>query len=270
MTSSEGISVADALALRNTNSNNDGMAGFGGAWWLIILILFFAIGGWGNGFGNNNGNNGYGYNNCCTPATTQGLTDAFNFNKIDNALSAIDRDVTSGLYATNNTINGLGTTFQTGFGNNQLAMLEGFNTTQQAISNLGYQNQSGFCGVNDSIMTTNFNNQAGFNGVQTQLAANACDIKVGQDNIRTAMTQMTNDIINANERGTDRIINYLTQNEMDRLRTELQAANFQISQAAQTNDIVNQLQPVAKPAYITCSPYVSSYGLNNCGCNMGM
>ena len=37
----DGISVADALALRNTGNNgNDGMFGGNGAWWVIILILF--------------------------------------------------------------------------------------------------------------------------------------------------------------------------------------------------------------------------------------
>lgn len=48
----EGISVADALALRNSGSNEgnyDGFGGSNGAWWVIILILFFAVGGWGRG-----------------------------------------------------------------------------------------------------------------------------------------------------------------------------------------------------------------------------
>ena len=55
---------------------------------------------------------------------------------------------------------------------------------------------------------------------------------------------------------------------MDKLRSELQSANFQISQQAQTNDIINNLMPVAKPAYITCSPYASAFGYptNSCGC----
>lgn len=43
-----GLTVADALALQDRgNSNNDGMfGGAQGAWWVIILILFFAFAGW--------------------------------------------------------------------------------------------------------------------------------------------------------------------------------------------------------------------------------
>lgn len=51
MMGSEGISVADAIALgRGNNGYGDGDGAFGGngAWWVIILILFFAVGGWGN------------------------------------------------------------------------------------------------------------------------------------------------------------------------------------------------------------------------------
>lgn len=51
---SEGISVADALALRNSGNYNgyDNCFGGNGSWWIIILILLFG-GGWRNGFGNN-------------------------------------------------------------------------------------------------------------------------------------------------------------------------------------------------------------------------
>ena len=55
---------------------------------------------------------------------------------------------------------------------------------------------------------------------------------------------------------------------MDELRTELQSAKFQISQAAQTEQLLNSLQPISRPAYITASPYQSlNYnGVNACGC----
>ena len=50
-------------------------------------------------------------------------------------------------------------------------------------------------------------------------------------------------------------------NERDR---ELQSAQLQISQVAQTNSIVNQIRPCPVPAYLTCSPY---FAYNNYGCN---
>jgi hypothetical protein len=82
------------------------------------------------------------------------------------------------------------------------------------------------------------------------------------------MANNTNALLVANDKNTDRIINYLTQTEMDKLRTELQSAQFQLSQLSQTSNIVNQLMPVAKPAYLTCSPYAAAFGFgpNACGC----
>ena len=61
---------------------------------------------------------------------------------------------------------------------------------------------------------------------------------------------------------------------MDKLRTELQSAQFQLSQLSQTDNIVNRLMPVPKPAYLTCSPYAAAFGIGTnynynyggCGC----
>jgi len=64
MMGNEGISVADALALRNSG-DGDGFGG-NGAWWIILLALLF---GWGRGgFGGYGGGEG-GYSPCCAPAT---------------------------------------------------------------------------------------------------------------------------------------------------------------------------------------------------------
>lgn len=270
----EGISVADALALRNSGSNdNDGFGGGNGAWWVIILILFFAVGGWGRGFGNNgnDGGNGGG-SNCLDTATlvaalggnkgyTGGINEAFNFNQLDNGIRGLERGMCDGFYTTSNAINSVAAALQ-----NCCCQ------TQQSIANLGYQVGQGFCGVDKSIMQSDFHNQAGFNGITNQLASCCCDLGRGQENIKYAVSQATNDILVANDKNTDRIINYLTQSEMDKLRTELQSAQFQLSQLSQTSNIVNQLMPVAKPAYLTCSPYASALGypyVNNCGCNTG-
>lgn len=45
-------------------------------------------------------------------------------------------------------------------------------------------------------------------------------------------------------------------------------ANFQISQAAQSANIIDAVRPFPQPAYITCSPYANyGYGACGCGCN---
>ena len=252
----DGISVADALALRNTSSDNNNGWGGDGGWWIVLLILLFA-GGWNRGgFGGNGGNDGAGYYNnaCCTPATMQGMTDAFNFNQLDNGLRGIQNGICDGFYTTAANISSL-----------QAALQNCCCQTQQSIANLGFDMAQGFCGVDKSILQSNFTNQAGFNSITNQLASCCCDLSRGQENIKYAVSQAANDILVANDKNTDRIINYLNQTEMDKLRTELQSAQFQLSQLSQTSNIVNQLMPVAKPAYLTCSPYAAAFGFNNYG-----
>ena len=61
----------------------------------------------------------------------------------------------------------------------------------------------------------------------------------------------------------------MTQNEIQKLRDDLQNANFQLSQQAQSANLINRLQPTPIPAYVTCSPYQAQqmyYGCNG-GCN---
>lgn len=256
----DGISVADALALRNSGTTNDGFSGANGAWWIIIIILFLAMGGWGNR-GNGNGGDGYtngfdsaaliaalGSNRGCSYASN-GINEAFNFNQLDNGIRGLERGLCDGFYTMAGNLNNLGTTLQG-------CCCE----TQQNIANLGYQVGQGFCGVDKSIMQNSFQNQAGFNSLANQLSSCCCDLSRGQENIKYAISQAANDIMIANDKGNDRIINYLTQTEMDRLRTELQSAQFQLSQLSQTRSITETLMPVAKPAYITCSPYASALG----------
>lgn len=271
----EGISVADALALRNTGSDN-GNNGWGGDGWWIIIFIILAMGGWGRGgFGGFGGGNEGGYSPCCVPATAQGVSDAFNFNQLDNGLRGIQNGLCDGFYAQNNAINGVLSAIQNCCCQTQLGMTQGFHGVDSAICNLGYNIQAGFNGVDKSICTLGYNNQAGFNALATQLASCCCDLGRGQENIKYEMANNTNALLVAGDKNTDRIINYLTQTEMDKLRTELQSAQFQLSQLSQTSNIVNQLMPVAKPAYLTCSPYAAAFGFGanygfanaGCGCN---
>ena len=251
----EGISVADALALRGNNGGGGGFGnGFGGdGWWIIVLILLFGAGGWGRGgFGG-----GGGYDACCTPATAQGVADAFNFNQLDNGLRGLEQGLCNGFYTSAQQINSVLAALQNCCCDTKVGMLTGFN------------------GVNQGICTLGYNVQAGFNTIGNQLASCCCDLERGQEAIKYEIANVANTLMVAGDKNTDRIINYLTQTEMDKLRTELQSAQFQLSQLSQTDNIINRLMPVAKPAYLTCSPYASAFGLGNynvgynnggCGC----
>lgn len=248
MMGNEGISVADALALRDGGyGGNGGFGGWGdGGWWIIILILLFGAGGWGRGgFGGGNGGE---------------LADAFNFNQLDNGLRGIEQGLCNGFYTSAQQINSVLAALQNCCCDTKVQMLTGFN------------------GVNQGLCTLGYNVQAGFNGVTNQIASCCCDLERGQDAIKYEIANVANNLLVAGDKNTDRIINYLTQTEMDKLRTELQSAQFQLSQLSQTDNIINRLMPVAKPAYLTCSPYASAFGLgfgqgygygfnnNNCGC----
>ena len=250
MMGSEGISVADALALRDGGyGGNGGFGGWGdGGWWIIILILLFGAGGWGRGgFGGGNGAGGE-------------LADAFNFNQLDNGLRGIEQGLCNGFYTSAQQINSVLAALQNCCCDTKVQMLTGFN------------------GVNQGLCTLGYNVQAGFNGVTNQIASCCCDLERGQDAIKYEIANVANNLLVAGDKNTDRIINYLTQTEMDKLRTELQSAQFQLSQLSQTDNIINRLMPVAKPAYLTCSPYASAFGLgygqgygfgynnNGCGC----
>ena len=313
-----GLSIADALALARGNGNSGGFGGDwgNGAWWLLILILFLGWGGNGRGFGfggNNGGGDGVNtvivptggfggnYGPCCSPATTQGLTDAFNFNALDNGVRATHDSVIDGFYQNNLAVTSLGTALANSFANSDKANLQsaaglqnslcngfnsvnanmnsgfngvqstlcnGFNGVQTAIADAKCATKDCCCETRESIMQTNFNNQAGFNSVVTALNTNACDIERGQDDIKYLMAQNQSQTMVGIDRLGDRLIDYMNQKEMDDLRTELQNAKFQISQAAQTEQLLNSLQPISRPAYITASPYQSlGYnGVNGCGC----
>ena len=253
MMGNEGISVADALALRgNGGYEGGGFGGWGGdgAWWIIILILLFGAGGWGRG----------GWGGCANPATATDLAGAFNFNQLDNGLRGLEQGLCNGFYTSAQQINSVLAALQSCCCETRMDMMQGFNGVNQGLCNLGY------------------NVQAGFNTIGNQLASCCCDIERGQDGIKYEIANVANSLLVAGDKNTDRIINYLTQTEMDKLRTELQSAQFQLSQLSQTDNIINRLMPVAKPAYLTCSPYASAFGLgfgqgygygfnnNNCGC----
>ena len=261
MSGNEGISVADALALRN--SSGDGGFGNGdSAWWIVILVLLFGAGGWGRngGFGSSGGDA------CCHPATQQGMTDAFNFSQLDNGIRSLANGLCDGFYAQNNSINSVLSALQNCCCETQRELCQGFG------------------GVNNSIMQANFQNQAGFNALTSQIAQCCCDVRYDMASqacdTRNLIQSTTRDIIDNQNYNTRSILDFLTQSKIDALRDENQALRFQASQSAQnafisanqeaqTAEIIRRLgrDPVA--AYVVPNPYGYGYGVNNCGCGCG-
>lgn len=101
-----------------------------------------------------------------------------------------------------------------------------------------------------------------------------CTTNRNIDSVRYQMAQDTCAITTNATQNTQKILDKLCvmeSNAKDQriadLTAGLQTANFQLSQQAQSANIINTLRPTPIPAYITCSPYQAAnvYGYG-CGC----
>ena len=135
-------------------------------------------------------------------------------------------------------------------------------TQQAGFANVQQTLCQGFSGINQSIADCCCKTQRGIDSVNFNMATNTRDIE-------NTICNSTRDIIDNQRCGTDRILNFLTNQEMDRLRTENQALRFQASQSAQNAYLINELRPTAKPAYLTCSPFDTMFANNYNGFNNG-
>lgn len=229
MESNGGLSVADALALQDRN--NDGMFGGNGSW---VFFLFFLLA-WGSGFGGGFGNN----------VPTQGaltraeLYDGLNYNQIENGIRNIQNGLCDGFYTQN-------TTMLQGFNGIQRDLCTGFSAVNAGIAENRFAAQQCCCETNRNIDAVRYEN-----------AKNTCEITSA---------------IHAEGEATRALINANTMQDLrDRLEAknqELMTANFQLSQQAQSANLIDQLRPCARPAYITCSPYqAANYPYGNGCCN---
>lgn len=228
--------LASGLAIGQSNNN-----GWGGAWgadwlWIIVLFALFGNNGWGFG-GNGGGNIGYELGKV---ATSNDVAVGF----AQNATLSSLNDLKLGQA-------GIQQTLCQGFGGVNASIMQAQNGIQNAICQLGYEQQNCCCQTQRAIDGVNYN-----------MAQNTC-------NITNAINNSTRDIIDSQRDGTNAILNFLTQEKISSLQAENAALTAQLSQNAQTRTLIDTLRPCPQPAYITCSPYQSIYGVgynNNCGC----
>ena len=270
-----GLDPNMVAAMMNNNRGN----GYGdGAWWWIIILLIFGWGGFGNGFGGGFGGRG----------TAQGLADLGNLVNNDAGRELLMQAI----QGNGNAISQLATTTHCDY----TALQGAIASVSQGINTLGLGQQQ----VINAL-------QSGNAAIASQLCECCCnvraDIAAFKGSVELQMCQQTNTLQNAInfvnssvERGfastqyeTQAQTNAITkaisdqtafinqqfcnlemremQNKIDSLRLENQSLKFAESQAAQNNYLISQLQPVAKPAYLTCSPYQAAYGFNPYGYN---
>ena len=250
MFNSTGYSLSDIAAATGGN-NNDGWGG-DGAWWIILLFLF--AGGWG-GRGGWGGFGGGSDAPCATQADVRAAVDQQTLiSKLDNQTYGL----ADSTYALTNTIT------------------NGFHGVDNAICNMGYQNQQGFNSLShqlaDCCCETQRAIERGFCDVNYNLATQSCDT-------RRTITDGVRDIIDNQNSGTRAILDFLTQDKIASLQAENQSLKFAASQAnqnlalgammdANTAELLRRIVPTPVPAYPVCAPYGYG-GYNGCGPNFG-
>jgi len=280
--------------------NGNGGFGFGndgnGFWFLLLFFLLCGNNGWGGGFGG-------GFDGGLYPWMNQSnqINGGFRDQMISTQLQGIQNSVTSGFGDTALGIAGINQNIcQTGNG-----IVGAVTGAQNAISQQMYTNQIADLERSFAAQTSQ---TAGMTALQSQLAQCCCDNRAATADLkytvatencadRTAAMQNTRDIIDAQTRGTQAILDKLCALELDGVKGQLAAAQrenvglqnqlnmatMQASQAAQTavfqqglNDEVDALYnrlkncPVGTTPVYGNQPIFTCGGNNGCGCGCGM
>lgn len=248
---------AEGYAVGQGNANNSGWGnGAWGAEWLWIIVLFALFGNNGWGFGGN----GYGGGNLNYELGKVATSNDVAVGFAQNATLSSLNDLKLGQA-------GIQQTLCQGFGGVNTAILQSTNTLQNAICQLGYEQQNCCCQTQRAIDGVNYN-----------MAQNTC-------NITNAINNSTRDIIDAQRDGTNAILNFLTQDKIATLQAENQSLKFAASQTAQNAyltatidagnaELIRRLgRDCPVPSYLVPNPnccYTPNFSAyNGCGCNSG-
>lgn len=279
--------------------NNGGLFGNGDLSWLILLLLC----GWGGGFGMG----GFGMGGMMWPMmmggfgggfgldylypwlnNSQHISDGFRDQNLQTSIGALQNSVTSGFGDVQLGIAGVNQAIcQTG--NGITAAVTG---AQNAISQQLYSNE--LASLNRSFAEQTANT-AGFTGVNAGIADLRYSAATEACATRTASAEQTRDIIDAQTRGTQAILDKLCALELDGVKGQLAAAQrenlslqnavnmatMQASQTAQTAQILagqaaeidgvyNRLKncPVpSMPVYGNTPIFTCSGNNTGCGCS---
>jgi hypothetical protein len=217
-----GLSIADAMAL--AGNKNEGGLFEGTSAWVFFLFFLLAWGGGGGFFGGGGNTTREGELTRAEMYNALGQQDSFvNQSNIMRELSAFERD------AANN------------WGAMKYDNLMGVNSIMsQMAANAAAQAQC-CCETNRNIDAVRYEN-----------ARNTGDV------VHNAQLN-TRDILESQNAGFQRILDFLTNDKIESLRNELQSAQLQLGNMSQTTTLINTLRPFPAPAYITNSPYTAIY-----------
>ena len=244
---SNGVSLADIAAVTGNNRDNDGMWG-NGAWWIVILLIF----GWG-GFGNN----GWGGNGSGNGYTDSAIQRGFDNQAVVSKLDGINNGICSLGYDQLSQMNGINTNIlQTGFGIQQainadtVSGMQNTNAIQSTLTNMAAQNASCCCETQRQI-------ERGFADTNYNIATQACQTRQAiADSTRSILDYLCQDKIATLQAENNDLRRAASQDRQNALLTT--------AMTAQTNQIINAVNPTAIPAYVLPNPNAYAYG---CGCN---
>jgi len=293
----EANGMGTTMLVQPSNYNGNGGDGFFGANGIWFLILFILLGGWGNGFGGGFGN-GYGANAMADmyPWFNQSnqINGGFRDQMISGKIDAINNNLVSGFGDVQLGIAGINQNIcQTGNG-----IVSAVTGAQNALTSQMYANQIADMERSFAAQTAQ---TAGMTALQAQLAQCCCDNRAATADLkytvatencadRTAAAQNTRDIIDAQTRGTQAILDKLCALELDGvknqlaqaqrenvgLQNQLNMANLSASQAAQTaafqqgmNNEVDALYNRLKNCPVPSQPVYGNQPIFTCGGNSG-
>ena len=272
--------------------NNGGGMGLGGDWGsLIILFLLFGMfngGGYGGGIG--------GFGNYDFPWILNGQN-GINSN-INNGFQ--NAQLSDGVTSVRDGISSLSTQMCGATGDIQMALCNGFNgvntsingvtasvnNAQNAIAQQMYTNQ--IADLERSFAAQVANTQ-GLTSLQAQLSQCCCDNRAATQDVKFTLAQEACATRANSTANTQAILDKLCQLELDgykrdndNLRSQLQFANMQASQVAQTaelrasqattaNQLVAELRscPIPSQPVYGNSPIFTAPNYAGCGCNGG-
>lgn len=137
-------------------------------------------------------------------------------------------------------------------------------TNEFLFNNLANQNRdimAGINGVDRDVLTTSCN-------TEKEILESRYTTQLGFQNLGSQMAECCCSIKQEMSANTQKILDKMCENEINSLRDALNTANLQLSQQAQSANLINQLKPYPVPSYIVGSPYTSygCYGYNGCNC----
>ena len=132
------------------------------------------------------------------------------------------------------------------------AVTEGFqyNQLDNSVRALQSSLSEGVYALNSAIRDCCCTTQRSIDGVRYDMSKGFCDVI-------TANNLNTRDILDNQNAGIQRILDYLCANEKAALRDRITTLETTALLQNQSKNLIDQLKPYPMPAYITASPYVS-------------